>query len=309
MRFMIAVVVFIAVTPAVAPAVAQTVRAPRLTPGDTWTYENAHDLRGVRRSTHDMITLLRADSRMIDVEIRPAGSPNPGKEQLIGPDWSRVRSVNGVQTVVNRPLAYPLTPGKSWAVDYAETTPADRAHTREQMHIVYKVAGWEDVTVPAGTFHVVRIEGDGTWMADLPSNTLVAGGRTPNGGAVVNATRQAARVASGRFLKTFWYAPEVHRWVKSDEEFFDSNGTRTEQSTSDLEAFTLADPAGAAAEAEPPEAAPPPAKHVRAHKAARAPAAATAPAPKTPAKPHPAAPALPPLQETRAIGRHIPAAG
>ena len=49
----------------------------------------------------------------------------PPKELLAGADASRSlsRSVNGRQTVVNRPLAFPLNIGKSWIVEYSEDHP------------------------------------------------------------------------------------------------------------------------------------------------------------------------------------------
>jgi hypothetical protein len=44
-------------------------------------------------------------------------------------------------------------------------------------------------------------------------------------------------VATGRLYKAFWYVPEIGRWVKSDEEYYGSNGVRTQRFTSELESF------------------------------------------------------------------------
>lgn len=290
-------------TPATAHAKAATsVKAPVLTPGDTWTYTNGNVVRGVRRVTHDIATLTRASSQLTVVEVHSVDQSVPGSEHLFGPDWSRVRSVNGVQTVVNKPLAFPLSPGKTWSLSYAENTPADRTHTRESYELTYKVAGWEDVTVPAGTFHALKIEGDGTWTAYLPGNVLVTKGRAANGATISSATGQAPRVASGRLLKTFWYVPEVHRWVKSEEDTFNSGGVQTQQATSELEAYTLANaPAAEApeADAQPESEAQAPERHAKAD--GRAPRKAPA-APPTQAAPAPApAPASPLLREMRLL--------
>ena len=69
-------------------------------------------------------------------------------------------------------------------------------------------------------------------MARVQARSVVA----PN---AVSSTRDkvAARKASGRLYKAFWYVPEVKRWVKSVEEYFDAGGTRTERYQSELEAF------------------------------------------------------------------------
>jgi len=53
----------------------------------------------------------------------------------------------------------------------------------------YKVAGWEEVAVPAGKFRALKIEGDGTYTR--------------------NDTRQ-----TGRSKMELWYVPEVNRWVR-----------------------------------------------------------------------------------------------
>ncbi len=287
--------------------------APVLNQGDTWTYTDTNEARGGSRTMHHVLTLVRADSQTIMINIRTVGAASAGREQLVGPEWSRVRSVNGRQTVVNRPLAYPLALGKTWSVDYTELTPADRTHTRETWQSTYKVAAWEEVTVPAGTFRVLRIEADGTWSAELPANTFSAQAQAPNGANVGVTSRQGARTVSGRLLKTFWYAPEVHRWVKSEEDLFDTNGARTSHVTSDLEAYALADPRGAETEAtpdaEPDDNAPPRPRHAaKPHRpavAARAghqkaptePDDAAVPAAPRPAKPASAPPPL--LQELR----------
>ncbi len=309
----------IAASAAPTPALARAhggggVAAPPLNPGDSWTYEDGNEVRGNTRTTHDVITLVRADKGLIIVNVNTAGATGPGHEQIVGPEWSRVRSVNGQQTTVNRPLAYPLTRGKTWAVDYSESTPADRGHLRESWHTTYKVGSWEDVSVPAGTFHALRIDAEGTWTADLPANVAVARGRVPNGANVAVATTQGARSASGRTLKTFWYVPEVRRWVKAEEDIFDSNGARTSHTTSNLEAYALAgqgDDADAGATDEPDDAPPPPKRaspkdpsprHAAAHGSAavtaRPAAPVTPPAPHVaPAPPQPMAPSAPLLQE------------
>ncbi len=227
------------------------VAAPALNPGAAWTYAESVESRGTSRVAHEVMTLVRADSQTIVVNIRAVNGAGPGREQLVGPEWSRVRSVNGRPTVVNRPLAYPLALGKTWTLDYSELSPADRSHTKESWQSTYKVAAWEEVTVPAGTFRALRIDADGSWTAELPANTMLAQGRAPNGANVAVASRQGPRTATGRFLKTFWYVPEVHRWVKSEEDTFDTNGVRTGHVTADLEAYALADPQGAEAEATP----------------------------------------------------------
>ena len=217
------------------------VAAPTFSPGDSWTYEDTKEIRGVRRSTHNTLTVTRVEGGLLRMAIRSSAPNAVEREVLTQPDWSRVRSVNGRQTVVNRPFAFPLKPGKSWIVDYVEDTPSDRRHLREHLAMTYRVTSWDEVTVPAGTFHALRIDGIGTWSADLPANTVVATTRSP-GSNVAVTSQQGGHTVSGRFLKSFWYVPDVRRWVRSEENYYDNNGVASEQNTSLLEAFTPADP-------------------------------------------------------------------
>ena len=166
----------------------------------------------------------------------------PPSEQLAGPDWSRRRSVNGAETVVNEPLSFPLSIGKSWQIEYTEAHP-NRVHSSEHFRTPYKVIGWEDVTVPAGTFHALKIEAEGQWSAIMaPAVTNVSGARVDAQGAttVMQSSRAGGATFSGRTYKAFWYVPSVKRWVKSVEEYYDTNERRTERYTDELESYKVA---------------------------------------------------------------------
>jgi hypothetical protein len=87
--------------------------------------------------------------------------------ELISPiDWSPARIVNGQETVVNKPLSLPLSPGQTWQLSYSEDHPRNKLHNP--------------------------------------------------------------------------YVPEVKRWVKSTEEYFGSNGVRSESLVDELESCQVA---------------------------------------------------------------------
>ena len=149
--------------------------------------------------------------------------------------------MNGRQTTVNKPVAFPLKPGKSWTVDYTEINP-NRVHTREQFHLVYAVKDWEEVTVPAGKFKALKVEADGDWIADVPARmSAAAGGHVDvnNSLSIAGTSRQGPQTFTGHLYKAVWYVPEVGRWVKSVEEAFDANGERNERLTTILESYTF----------------------------------------------------------------------
>ena len=239
---LVASLVFAEATPAVAaePAVV----APTLRSGDTWTYDNTKEFKGKFQQSRDTITLERASATSLTIEVKAVGSEQPPREQLVGPDWSRVRNVNGHQTTVNKPVTFPLAPGKSWTIDYTEANP-NRVHTREQFHYVYEVKDWEDVTVPAGKFKALKIEAEGDWSTDVPARTNAAAGSHVDANstlAVAGTLKSGPQTFTGHVYKAIWYVPEVGRWVKSVDEAFDANGERNERLTSTLESFTTKTP-------------------------------------------------------------------
>jgi len=84
---------------------------------------------------------------------------------------------------------FPLHPGQTWVNDYNwKITGA--AATAGQAEDNGKVFGWEDVTVPAGTFHCIKAEVDTRFYGK---------------GGMADESQL-----------TYWYAPKVNRFVKFD---------------------------------------------------------------------------------------------
>ena len=221
---------------------AQTAPAPVVAANDTWTYDRTTEVGTNFRQTREEITVDHASPNSIAVTERTVGSNGAAHESLSNGDWSRERSVNGKQTVVNQPFDFPLRVGKSWTVEYTEENPS-RVHTNEHFRSPYKVTGWEDVTVPAGTFHAMKIEAEGEWSAAIaPAAMAGAVSRVDRFGAtaVTQATRTGPSAASGRTYKAFWYVPAVKRWVKSVEEYYSAGGQRTSSFKDELVSYKTA---------------------------------------------------------------------
>lgn len=153
-----------------------------------------------------------------------------------------MRDINGKQTVVNRPVDFPLESGKSRDLEYREEHP-NKTHGFEHWKVKYTVVGPEAVEVPAGRFDALKIEAEGTWEAEvLPTQTIVRNAsNTPGDTATVQQVqRTQAHVATGRLYRAIWYVPGVRRWVKSVEEYYGSGGVRNERYTGELESYKLA---------------------------------------------------------------------
>jgi len=223
---------------------AQTLDRPVVKVGDTWIYRTTTE-RGPSgwNQTDEEIKVTRVTPTAIFVATKAAGSTQPAKEMLLGPDWSRLRDVNGKETVVNRPFAFPLADGKSWDVLYTEQNP-NKDHRSEKFDSHFRVVGYETVEVPAGKFRALKIESEGHWEAQVaPGQSVVQGARAGQGSAtlVTQVQNTDERQASGRLYKAFWYVPEVKRWVKSVEEYYSSGGVRNERYSQELESFKPGD--------------------------------------------------------------------
>ncbi|MEA3085110.1 MAG: hypothetical protein QOC89_2807 [Paraburkholderia sp.] len=105
-------------------AFAQSAPAPAIKGGDSWTCVNTFEKApSIWRQTPDEVTVLRATPSHIYYSLKQAGSTQIPSEVIAGADWSRERNVNGADVVVNRPFAFPLTPRKTWNVEYTEQHP------------------------------------------------------------------------------------------------------------------------------------------------------------------------------------------
>lgn len=219
-----------------------SVNKPEITAGDTWTYTITIQKGIASQEMRQQLSVVRVEGSQVLLAIKNVGSDMPPREQLTGADWSRARNVDGKQTVVNRPLDFPLTIGKRWTIDYTDDHPRDRRHSSEHFHETYAVRGLVNVTVPAGSFRALKIEADGEWAAELAPGSAVASraaGDAQGSTIVMQSHRTTRQTVSGRLYKAFWYVPSVKRFVKTDEEYFSSNGVLSERAADQLESYKL----------------------------------------------------------------------
>jgi hypothetical protein len=201
---------------------AQPVVQPELTPQDTWTYRDSIERPpNVHKQIRTESTVVRFIGNSVLVSNREVGSEKPPHELLLRSDWSRTRLIAGHNTVVTRPLAFPLVAGKSWDVEYEDTRPSNPAYQSEKHQDHYRVVGWETVAVPAGKFKALKIEANGTWTAQIAAKT-------------------SPEPLTGRNYKAFWYVPAVKRPVKVIQDYFDAAGIRTERDSDELESYKVA---------------------------------------------------------------------
>ncbi|MES2280367.1 MAG: hypothetical protein V4542_03060 [Pseudomonadota bacterium] len=100
-------------------------------------------------------------------------------------EWNRLTDFKG-KTETEKRLSFPFIADKSWTTTWNWIN----ARGREgQLDMTYKVVGTERITVPAGIYDTVKIEGMGTWK-----------NRTAGTG--------------GTAQQVLWYAPVAKRHVR-----------------------------------------------------------------------------------------------
>ncbi|MBV8649041.1 hypothetical protein [Paludibacterium sp.] len=214
---------------------------PHFSEGDTWTYQiseqkgqnlNQYQLQlKVSRTTATSIYLL---STFID-------SPRGPQNSIVDIDWARIRDVNGKETVVSRPFSFPLQVGKSWQISFTENNP-NPTYKQESWTQHYTATDIETIQVPAGKFSAIKIEGEGDWEAEVnPTHAVTQGAiGLPNSATLATHVQNTqAKTVTGRTYKAFWYAPTVKRWVKSVEEYYDTDGKLSSRYTNELTSFSV----------------------------------------------------------------------
>ncbi len=205
---------------------AESVAQPAFRAGDSWVQERTTEKgsSGFAQVLLDMV-VERVDGETMVVGLKRDGAPGNYEDQVVGTDWSHHRVLDGDDTVTVRPMKFPLRVGKTWSIDYT-----DNAHRGRQMqdHVrrTYKVVGWEDVTVPAGTFRAVKVEANGVddAVVSVP-NRAGSTAMSTNGAALSVSGVQRGGLArvTRRTYAALYYVPEVKNWVKAVEEQYNTD--------------------------------------------------------------------------------------
>jgi hypothetical protein len=164
------------------------VARPEVKVDDRWVYRHT-DKRMKPPSFVYELRVSFVDSRAIHAVVERQGT-RAESDATWTRDWNAVNAVDqGVFEVEKGMFQFPLSRGKQYPAAWEVRRPrAGEFHVRHERKVT--VIGWEDVEVPAGKFRALKLQADG-WF------------------------RRIDKVASDEARNTFWYAPQVKRWVKS----------------------------------------------------------------------------------------------
>lgn len=205
------VLVFAFALAAVAAAEERAVDRPDVRAGDRWTYRftrTGPKVRHPKVRVYELAVTFVGPKAVQSVQTQPDGKQF---DTTWTPEWNVVNDMRSGSFFPDSGMfRFPLRPGATYASTYEVVRPkADTTDARYTLEV--RVAGWEEVTVPAGTFRALRVEATGT------SRRLE------------RYTRHA-----GTIHYVYWYVPQVKRWAKMTMEGFDGRGLPAAQETEEL---------------------------------------------------------------------------
>jgi len=162
------------------------VRRPEIRVGDSWTYRSTNMGAPGTREHESRVSYV--DAKVI-LLVSTSKSGEKEIDSSWTPEWNAVTSYGGLMFRPHSGLfRFPLKIGNMHDVKYELLRPRMNAPDSSTTGSV-TVVGWEAVEVPAGKFRAVRL--------DLDSMVRPSDG-----------SRAFPRQV------TFWYVPDVRRWVK-----------------------------------------------------------------------------------------------
>lgn len=225
-----------------AMALAQTVGQPVLRHGDSWLFQQTLQTpKDGWKQARFQLEVTRVTPSRVYFSVAQVGVARPPAELMAGLDWSMSKSVNGKETLVSKPLDFPLRAGKDWKFELEEKeTLGNDIHKSKSSSLTYQVIGLENIEVPAGKFKAWKIEAEGNWTETKPPE--VATSQTTRAGAdgavaVSVAKKIGETTVTGRIYEAVWYAPEVKNYVKYIKERFDPGGVRYFSEIKELVSF------------------------------------------------------------------------
>ena len=218
------------------------VAAPQLHEGDSWVFDRTLErgTTGFMRGRKDVrIESIDADGMVVGV--KPDGAPVNFQDHLEGTDWSKRRNVDGKEVVIGRPFAFPLSIGKSWTADYDDSAPRGN-QLSARFHAAYRVAGWADVTTPAGVFHALKIEvvtNVEAHMAASTSTAVAGSAGAADAATAAQVTRLPDRMVHETWREQLFYVPELKYYAKFVSERYNADEVRILRDTELLAAYKV----------------------------------------------------------------------
>lgn len=192
------------------------VERPQLKAGERWTYRYSRTGPRVRNPgtrVYELVITFVGPKAIESVQTMRSGKEI---DTTWTPEWNLVNDLrSGSFLPDSGTFRFPLRQGARYSSSYEVLRPkAEKTDARQTLEV--NVVGWEEVTVPAGTFRALRLEATGT------SRRL---------------DRETRRPGSLHYV--YWYVPEVKRWAKMTLQGSDSRGVPGAEETEELLSYKV----------------------------------------------------------------------
>lgn len=199
----------------------EVVEKPEVVVGESWTYAGYQN----EKKFQTKIQIQQLSDNEIHTIVIPNGNATLSKPWVFDRQWNIVEGVDARgRSIKYSPylpaFRFPLRSGMSWKENFEwqrssppETDPSSRPspktwkdvedqytgdnRTFGHNRVEARVLGWEEITVPAGTYTAIKVE--------LLSPEYV--------GAKAESIFSKKELFGGR-IELYWYAPQVKRYVK-----------------------------------------------------------------------------------------------
>ncbi|MEQ1773704.1 MAG: caspase family protein [Burkholderiales bacterium] len=183
-----------AARPAPAFAVGQPAERPDVVVGNQWRYQITDLYTGAKQNV--AMEVQSVTENRIYTQSGPAGTASSGSGaqgsiQVWDRHWNLLRDGGADYSSPYPELQFPLTNGRKWSSEVRYPSNGGDWRQQNSAHVI----GWEKLTVPAGTFDVIKIEIRGYWQLSH-TNTRMSG--------------------SGPFTEVLYYAPQARQFVKRE---------------------------------------------------------------------------------------------
>jgi hypothetical protein len=181
---------------------------PEVAVGESWIYAGHQN----QKKFSIKVEIEQLSDKEIRTIVTPNGSEAHALPEVFDRQWNHIERVDGDRLIRFSPylpaFSFPLHIDKTWAKNYEwQSTPKSRKEIQDQKtredrkqggnRVEAKVLGWEEITVPAGTYTTVKVETVSPHYEGPQTNRLFA-----------------KKELFGGLLQTYWYAPKVKRFVK-----------------------------------------------------------------------------------------------
>ena len=142
----------------VATAHAQDAPRPDVKAGDTWVYRRT-DFMDNHKSVLKLQVTFANEKAIHVVQVNQAGEKE--MDSTATAEWNTMTSArDGVFTPDSGLLHFPLHPGARWKSSYTVKFPRQDFDAQHERWVT--VVGWEEVQVPAGKFHALKVVSGGS---------------------------------------------------------------------------------------------------------------------------------------------------